>query len=571
MSITWGTPATTTVVTFNLTIQPPTATLRSVTPSVAPTAAAGQTVTVALNGSGFVASSDPAQATVVGIVSAGALAADKNLAVTVSNSSNILVTITVPASADRFLPFSPSGPGGTVTLGVCNPMGKTCSIATGTATFTISPNPAILSATSASSFVTAQPPALPLVAPYDIISLFGFHFCTSRGSGCGSKVLYGLPDSTTLRYPTQVSPDPAGASQRQLIVTFQTHDASPLTIGNAPLLFATDSQINLVAPAGLNAYIGKTIDIVANFGSTSSAAFPVVVAATNPGVFAVGADGQGDGAILAADWSVIGQGNEAGVRQIATDSDIVQIYATGLGEPDSKADDSVPGTGLWPQDCASESSFLKSLNKLSSSAAITLDGTLVATAPLAAGRLGPCMSMAVPTVTIGGQQASVTYAGWVPNSIAGAYQVNVRLPGSAGPFTTASGTVIPGPLTSAAQLPVALSTGGRSSQSGVTIWVAPRLKVIAPPSAALKGAEGTPWATASNQVAAGEGKAPYQYAVTAGALPAGLVLDPASGSITGSPAIGSAGTYTVTVTATDSSATPLTGRVAFTLNVAAGH
>lgn len=571
VSITWGSPATTTVVTINLTIQPAAATLLSIVPSVVPAAAAGQTVTVALNGAGFVDSSDPTQSTVVGIVSAGSLVADKNLAVTISNSSNILVTITVPASADRLLPFSPSGSGGTVMLGVCNPMGTKCSTATGTATLTISTNPTIQSVTSASSFVTPQPPALPIVAPYDILSLFGFHFCTSRGTGCGTKVLYGLPDSATLRYPAQLSPDAAGAAQRQLSVTFQTHDNSPLTIANASLLFATDSQINLVAPVGLNGYIGQTVDVVVRFGSAVSAAFPVIVAATDPGVFTMGADGQGDGAILGYDWSIITTGNEAGMRQVAADSDIVQIFVTGLGEPDGKADSAVTGAGLWPQDCVSESSFLKSLNKLTSGSAATLDGTVVASAALATGRLGPCLLMAVPTVTVGGQPGTVTYAGWVPNSIVGAYQLNVRLPGSAGPFTGASGTVIPGPLTSAVQLPVMISTGGRSSQTGVTIWVAPRLKVIAPSAAAQKGAEGTPWATAGNLVMAGEGKAPYQYAVTTGALPAGLALDPTSGWITGAPAIGSAGSYPITVTATDSSPTPLTGNVTFTLTVAAGH
>lgn len=571
VSITWGTPATTTVVTINVTVQPGAATLQSIVPSVAPAALAGQTVTLALSGSGFVASSDPTQATVVGIVSAGSLVADKNLAVTVSNSSNILVTITVPASADRLLPFSPSGSGGTVTLGVCNPMGTKCTTATGTASLTISTNPTIQSVTSASSFITPQPPALPLVAPYDILSLFGFHFCTARGTGCVDTVLYGLPDPTSLRYPAQLSPDAAGAAQRQLTVTFQTHGASPLAIANAPLLFATDSQINLVAPGGLNAYIGKTIDVVVNFGAAASAAFPVVVAATDPGVFTIGADGQGDGAILGFDWSIITTGNEAGMRQIATDSDTVQIFATGLGEPDGKADNSVAGAGLWPQDCVSESGFLKSLNQLTSGSATTLDGALIASAALAAGRLGPCLSAAAPTITIGGQPGVVTYAGWVPGAVAGAYQVNVRLPGAAaGPFTTVLGTVIPSPLTSAVQLPLTITAGGRASQPGVTIWVAPRLKVIAS-SGALKGAEGTPWAATGNLVAAGEGKAPYQYAVTAGSLPAGLAFNGATGAITGTPAVGSAGSYPVTVTATDSSATPLTGDVTFTLTVAAGH
>ena len=93
--------------------------------------------------------------------------------------------------------------------------------------------------------------------------------------------------------------------------------------------------------------------------------------------------------------------------------------------------------------------------------------------------------------------------------MAGQYQVNVRLPGS--------GAV--GPLTTPAQLPVLITVGGRTSQPGVTIWVAPRLKVTAPAAAALHGATGVAWAATANQATASEGTAPYQLAITAGSLP----------------------------------------------------
>jgi hypothetical protein len=44
------------------------------------------------------------------------------------------------------------------------------------------------------------------------------------------------------------------------------------------------------------------------------------------------------------------------------------------------------------------------------------------------------------------------------------------------------------------------------------------------------------------------GIAPYQTSVTAGALPAGLTLDPATGAITGTPTSNGTSTFTVTVT-----------------------
>ena len=121
VTITWGTPAATTVVTISITVAPAGAVLLGVTPPSLPTATPGQTFIVALTGTGFVSSPDPAQATMVGIVSGGSLAADANLAATVINASNIILTIAVPPAADPLLPFGATGSGGTITLGVCNP------------------------------------------------------------------------------------------------------------------------------------------------------------------------------------------------------------------------------------------------------------------------------------------------------------------------------------------------------------------------------------------------------------------------------------------------------------------
>ncbi len=555
VSITWGNPATTTVVTLNVSVQSAAATVLAVSPASLPTGTPGQTFTVALSGTNFVAGSDPAQRTTVGIVSGGSLVSDPNITATVVNPSNIIVTLTVPASADSYLPFGPAASGGTITLGVCNPLGASCSTPTGAATLTIGVNPLIQALTSASAFVQVNPPVLPAVAPYDIVSLFGINFCAS----CAGNILYGAPDSVTLRFPTSLTPSGGPGT---LTVTFQTHAAPPVAVATAPLLFATNNQINLLVPSAVSNFIGKTIDAVVNAGSSASAPFSVTVAAADPGLFTVGSDGQGDGAILGLDWSLIGQGNPAGIRQNAADSDTVQIFATGLGAPDSKADNSVAGGGLWPADCASSTSYLASLNKLTSGAFPNLDGTLTASAALSAGRLVPCLqsTASIPTVTIGGQPAVVTYAGWVPDSVAGQYQLNVRLPGS----------VAVGPLSAPTQLPVLITVGGRSSQPGVTIWVAPRLKVTAPAAAALHGAIGVAWAATANQATASQGTAPYQLAITAGSLPPGLQFNTATGAITGIPAAGSAGSYTVTVTATDSAAAPLTGSATFTLTVA-GH
>lgn len=76
-------------------------------------------------------------------------------------------------------------------------------------------------------------------------------------------------------------------------------------------------------------------------------------------------------------------------------------------------------------------------------------------------------------------------------------------------------------------------------------------------------------ASAYNQTitATGDGIAPYSYAITAGALPAGMSLN-SNGVLSGTPTAG--GTFNFTITATDSdTSAPLTGSQAYTLTVAA--
>jgi uncharacterized protein (TIGR03437 family) len=414
-----------------------------------------------------------------------------------------------------------------------------------------------------------------------MISLFGANFCTSGGTGCSSsQILAGTPDAVTLRYPLSLSPEAVSATQRVLTVTFQTHAGSPALIATSPLLFATNGQINLMVPAVLNAYIGSAVDMVVNFGYgsgatiKSSAPFAVNIVATNPGAFTIGADGQGEAAALSQSWSIISSLNNAGMRSTGSDSDTLQFYVTGLGTPDSAANNAVAGSGyLWSADCVSTATFLSTLNSVTSSALTSLDGNIIQSALLGSNRLPPCILSAsanVPTVTIGGVAGTVLYAGAVADSIAGLYQINVTLPAtSAGPFTTSTGATVSS-ITSPVQLPVVFTANSRLSQNGVTIWVAPRLKVTAPTGAGLTGTVGVPWASSNNVVIATEGTSTYRYALTSGLLPSGLTLNAVTGAISGTPGANTAGAYIVTVTATDSANVPVTGTVTFTVTVAGG-
>jgi len=582
VTLTWGSPASTIVVTFNISILSPGATLTGLTPASLPTANAGQTFTLVLTGTGFVTSTDPSQKTKVGVVVNGAIIADTNFAANVINPSNIILTITVPAVADANLPFAVAGAGGPINIGICNPAGATCSIPSGTATLTIGTGPIIQAVTSASAFTQVTPPALPSMAPYDMVSVFGANFCSSGGTGCGSsQILYGSADAS-LRYPTSLSPDSAGATQRLLSVIFQTHGSSPALIATAPLLFSTNGQINLLVPSALSTYIGGQVDMVVNFGYgsgntlKSSAPFTVNVIATNPGLFTVGANGAGDGAILNSNYAQVTATAPAGMRSTAADSDTVQFYLTGLGTPDSTADNASAGSSYaWHADCISVSSYLTSLNTAAGTSLTNVDGTVLQSSLFNSLRLPPCVrsnSANVPTVTVGGQAGTVVYAGFVPDSIAGLYQINVLLPGTtpgSGAYTTASGASLSS-ITAPVQLPVVVTSNGVSSQAGVTMWVIPSLKVTPPSGGGLTGTVGIPWSSSSNVVIATEGTSPYSYKLTSGLLPAGLSMNAATGVISGTPSANSAGTYMVTVTATDSANVPVKGSVSFALTVAGG-
>jgi uncharacterized protein (TIGR03437 family) len=549
-------------VLITINVKAPGAAISSILPASLPTATSG-TFTVALSGSGFVVNSDPSIGTRVGIVTGGLIVSDSNVVASVVNSTSIILSITAPASADPYLPFS--GLGGSVSFGVCNPQGATCSTPTGTVALTIGVNPIVQAVTSGSSYTEVTAPALTPVAPYDILSIFGTNFCISVGTGCtgSNAILYGSTDPVTLRYLNSLSPDSPGSTQRNLTVTFQTHASSPVAIATAPLQFATNNQINLLVPDAVKTYIGSTVDIVVSFGYGSGSTmlkgspYSVTIAATDPGVFSIGGDGQGDAAALSASYALISSTNPAGARSTSTDSDIIQLYVTGLGRPDSD------GTGGgYSATCMPTDSYWAAVNSSTSvSPALTSnDGLVLQSALFPSGQIQPCVkstSPNVPSVTVGGVTGAVKFAGWVAGSVAGLYQINVQLPSSSSTFTDAAGAT--GPATSTAfYLPIVVTAAGKSSQrNGVDLWVVRSLQVVS--TGAVSGASGSAWA--GSAVVASEGSGTYTY--SSGTMPAGLTLN-ADGTITGNPT--TPGTSTVVFTATDS-VNGCTGTVSITFTI----
>jgi uncharacterized protein (TIGR03437 family) len=385
-------------------------------------------------------------------------------------------------------------------------------------------------------------------------------------------VLTSTPDTVTKVYPTTISPDAVSATQRNLSVTFYQAGTSTV-LGVAPVLFATNNQINVLVPSGVSSQIGSNVDVIVRFGygtvaatMKTSAVTQVKIVATNPGIFTVGADGQGDGAALDGNWALINQSNPSGIRSGATDSDFIQIYMTGLGAPDSAGDNASAGAGpTAPADCVSTASYMASLNSQTGASLTAVDGAIIQSGLLNSKRIQPCLSV-VPTATVGGVSASVSFAGWVADSVAGLYQVNLQLPRNTGSFTNTAG--VSAPITAPVQLPVVITTGAGHSQSNVSIWIAPRLNVTGPSGSGLTGKVGAAWSSSNNAVTAIEGTGPYQYMITSGVLPSGLAMT--GGVISGTPALNTAGSYVLTVTAIDSATPPVTGTVSFTLVVGGG-
>jgi uncharacterized protein (TIGR03437 family) len=178
----------------------------------------------------------------------------------------------------------------------------------------------------------------------------------------------------------------------------------------APLLYGSATQINAVAPYELAAKVGQTVFVQVVSNGVAGNVMPVTVAATAPAIFY---NAGGQGAILNQDSSVNGASNPA------AKGSYISIYCTGEGQ--------TVGPGV--------------------------DGA-IANEPVA--QLPH--PVAAVSVTIGGiavPSTDVYYAGAAPQSVAGLLQVTVKVPAGA-----ASGNV-----------PVVVTIGGVSSQSGVTVAV----------------------------------------------------------------------------------------------------
>jgi uncharacterized protein (TIGR03437 family) len=174
----------------------------------------------------------------------------------------------------------------------------------------------------------------------------------------------------------------------------------------APLLYTTQNLVSAVVPYEVAGQTQTSLQVECQ--AIQSAPLILGVAATSPGIFTVDQAGTGQGAIVNQDGTLNGPDSPAATGTV------VAIYGTGEGQTDP------PG----------------------------VDGSIVSPSNLR-------HPLAAVTVSIGGQNAEVIYAGSAGDQISGVFQVNVRVPSSIAP----GGSV-----------PVTITVGG-STQAGVTMAV----------------------------------------------------------------------------------------------------
>ena len=171
----------------------------------------------------------------------------------------------------------------------------------------------------------------------------------------------------------------------------------------APIVMTSAGQVNAVVPFEVAGQ--STTKMQLAFLGVSGDPVTIPVTTTAPGLFTANASGTGQGAILNGDLSPNSAANPA-----AAGSTVV-LYLTGAG---------------------------------------------VMKGPLATGSVPTAGSPTIDaTVQIGGQNATVQYAGVAPGLVAGVVQINVVIPNGLSP----------------GDKPVLVTIGGNTSQAGVTVAV----------------------------------------------------------------------------------------------------
>jgi uncharacterized protein (TIGR03437 family) len=359
-----------------------------------------------------------------------------------NKSQNVTVSLTVNPSTPTITSLWPSAvqagsPPATVTIRGTNFYKATSVKVAGTAGAAVSITPTVLS----SNTMLAVLPAALLANP-DTLSVTASNPAPGGNSSASSFTVSG---SAVVQAVVNVASYQAGTvSPGELITLFGANigPAAPAAMvdadGNgfvdtslgtvsvtidsfpAPILYASQNQISVQVP--YEATTGANKAIVVTSGSTTANG-TVTIAAEAPGLFSLDASGAGQAAALNFNSTTSVYTLNA-ANNPARAGDTIVLYITGEGD-------------------------------YSQATYSTRTGLLVPT-PTSGNQL-PQMNP-LPTVTIGGAPATVSYAGPIIGSILGLMQLNV---------------VIPAGTTTGPAVPVTVTVNGADTQAGMTMAIHP--------------------------------------------------------------------------------------------------
>jgi uncharacterized protein (TIGR03437 family) len=227
----------------------------------------------------------------------------------------------------------------------------------------------------------------------------------NSASNVGGSV---APGELVVVYGAELGPTKLAGAQLTSSGRLSTSVAGTQVLFNnvaAPLVYVRNDQVAAIVPNAVGGQPAAKIQV--QYQGQNSPPFSIPVSQTAPGLFTVDQTGRGQGAILNQDNTLNGRLNAA------PQGSIVVLWATGQGPSDPD----------WAEDELATAPLPKPLNPV--------------------------------TVTIGGKQGEILYAGAAPG-MAAVMQINVRVPAG---------------IKTGSAVPVVLKIGNASSQPGVTLAV----------------------------------------------------------------------------------------------------
>ena len=189
------------------------------------------------------------------------------------------------------------------------------------------------------------------------------------------------PGEVVVIYGSGLGPTPLAVFQPDAFGNVPTNAGGTSVFFNgapAPVLYASASQVAALVPYGIS---GSLAQMYVQYQGATSVPFNVSVATVIPGIFTLNGAGTGQAAAIN-----VTDGSLNGAAHPAKAGDFVSLYITGVGQTNPPGADGTPNAVPLP------------------------------------------VPVAAVTVTIGGKNAPVNFAGGAPGLVAGVIQVNAQIP-----------------------------------------------------------------------------------------------------------------------------------------------